>query len=272
MSHFTVITVHKDGEDPTDILAPFQENNMGDCPEEYLEFERELSMKEAIELKEQTIAKMKQRLAEGGFVKPEDLKDWQKNKPGDQIRDTDLWLKKYIPIYEQMSVKEFITEAEGYAWDEEQQGFGYMTNPNSRWDWYQMGGRWRGYFKPKEGATSGVLGESGVFDNDPKHPSYVDQIRFDEIDFEGMKKDGAKEAEKTWQKYLREKRAKKDAFWYGIPKRMTKKEYIEKQSDWAPFAFINKEGMWCEEYDNEFAKFVQSLEPDDILTLWDCHV
>ncbi len=35
MSHFTVLVV---GENPEDQLAPFQENNMDDCPEEYLEF------------------------------------------------------------------------------------------------------------------------------------------------------------------------------------------------------------------------------------------
>lgn len=35
MSHFTVLVV---GDSPEDRLAPFQENNMGDCPEEYLEF------------------------------------------------------------------------------------------------------------------------------------------------------------------------------------------------------------------------------------------
>lgn len=35
MSHFTVLVV---GENPEDQLAPFQESNMDDCPEEYLEF------------------------------------------------------------------------------------------------------------------------------------------------------------------------------------------------------------------------------------------
>ncbi len=35
MSHFTVMVI---GEDPESQLAPYQENNMGNCPEEYLAF------------------------------------------------------------------------------------------------------------------------------------------------------------------------------------------------------------------------------------------
>jgi hypothetical protein len=35
MSHFPVLVV---GQDVEQQLAPFQENNMGDCPREYMEF------------------------------------------------------------------------------------------------------------------------------------------------------------------------------------------------------------------------------------------
>ena len=35
MSHFTVMVI---GDNPEEQLAPYQENNMGDCPQEYLEF------------------------------------------------------------------------------------------------------------------------------------------------------------------------------------------------------------------------------------------
>jgi hypothetical protein len=35
------------------------------------------------------------------------------------------------------------------------------TNPNAKWDWYQVGGRWNGYFKLKDG-TLGLLGEPGL--------------------------------------------------------------------------------------------------------------
>jgi hypothetical protein len=42
----------------------------------------------------------------------------------------------------------------------------YSTyNPDSKWDWYELGGRWKGYFRLKDGA-SGILGQPGVFDNE----------------------------------------------------------------------------------------------------------
>lgn len=38
MSHFTVLVFSKTQDDVSKLLAPFQENNMGDCPKEYLAF------------------------------------------------------------------------------------------------------------------------------------------------------------------------------------------------------------------------------------------
>lgn len=38
MSHFTVLVI---GDNIEDQLAPFQENNCGDCPEQYLQFDDE---------------------------------------------------------------------------------------------------------------------------------------------------------------------------------------------------------------------------------------
>lgn len=38
MSHFTVGVICKELNDYEKLLAPYQENNMGDCPKEYLEF------------------------------------------------------------------------------------------------------------------------------------------------------------------------------------------------------------------------------------------
>lgn len=34
--------------------------------------------------------------------------------------------------------------------------YGYMSNPNAKWDWYSKGGRWSGYLTNKEGKTTDV--------------------------------------------------------------------------------------------------------------------
>ena len=38
MSHFAVAVISRTPEEVDSLLAPYQENNMGDCPSEYLEF------------------------------------------------------------------------------------------------------------------------------------------------------------------------------------------------------------------------------------------
>ena len=47
--------------------------------------------------------------------------------------------------------EEFVSEYYGYEWNETEGGYGYYTNPRAKWDWYQLGGRWTGFFKMKQG-------------------------------------------------------------------------------------------------------------------------
>ncbi|GIV03823.1 MAG: hypothetical protein KatS3mg015_2653 [Fimbriimonadales bacterium] len=81
----------------------------------------------------------------------------------------------------------------------EQGRYGYFYNPKGKWDWYQIGGRWTGYFKAFPGAV-GKVGEPGVFGNKPK-PGWYDQIRRGSIDFDGMRAEAAAEANKRYDAY-----------------------------------------------------------------------
>jgi hypothetical protein len=54
------------------------------------------------------------------------------------------------------------------------------TNPDKRWDWYSIGGRWSGFFPLKAGA-GGALGRPGVFDNKAR-PQTADQCRWGDVD------------------------------------------------------------------------------------------
>lgn len=81
----------------------------------------------------------------------------------------------------------------------EQGRYGYYSNPNAKWDWYQIGGRWTGYFKALPGVI-GKLGEPGVFGNKAK-PGWYDQLQRGSIDFEGMCAEAAAEASKRYDAY-----------------------------------------------------------------------
>lgn len=70
------------------------------------------------------------------------------------------------------------------------------TNPNSKWDWYQLGGRWTGYFKLRSGAT-GETGKAGLMTK-PAKPGYADAAQKCDIDFEGMRNEAYQKAVKFY--------------------------------------------------------------------------
>ncbi len=82
--------------------------------------------------------------------------------------------------------------------DSQMNRYGYWHNPNAHYDWYSVGGRWTGYFKPKNGAI-GTLGRPGAFDNQPTE-GWVDSLQLKDIDIEGMKAAAVKEANETYDK------------------------------------------------------------------------
>lgn len=102
------------------------------------------------------------------------------------------------------------------------------TNPNSKWDWYKIGGRWNGYFKVKQHASNlVVVGEPGLqcLNKDYQSPSKdrADQCLKGDIDLEGMGQDAAAEAAKQYDLYM--------ATVNGLPKVVTWSEMRAKHPD-----------------------------------------
>jgi len=84
------------------------------------------------------------------------------------------------------SFDEFVKKWHGYEPNPDGQ-YGYYHNPNAKWDWYSVGGRWDGYFKLKEGA-SGLLGDPGIFGRrNDNYTNRADQAKKGDIDFETMR-------------------------------------------------------------------------------------
>lgn len=209
--HFTVLVV---GDNPDKLLAPYQENNMGTCPEEYL------------------------------------------NEEG--------W------------------------------------NPNSKWDWYVLGGRWDGF----------LLDTSG---------NRVNTGKKKDMDFYYMMNEAGKKAGELYDKVM--------AIWHGLPAQYpidhfrnkatgqvdraaynkqprlvaleTSREagsglyvnaddflvdrdtYVEnaKINRICTYAFLDKDG-WVDKYDvkednkwnDVFLKKLKAIEPDSTISVFDCHV
>lgn len=79
------------------------------------------------------------------------------------------------------------------------------TNPDAKWDWYQIGGRWTGYFKMRAHVTAGALGQPGIQTMEPgyKPPAAdrADQCFKADIDIEGMRNEAGQEAATNWDDY-----------------------------------------------------------------------
>jgi len=199
MSHFTVLVI---GDNIEDQLAPYDEKLE---TEEY--FEKEVSEKEIKEF----VDFYAEKSPENKKLSVEELykkvgEDWNYN----------CWR------FEDGKINEYST-----------------YNPDSKWDWWVVGGRWRGYFKLKEGKT-GELGESGLGDNDPEYDADI-ALKGD-IDGKiqptfAVVKDG------EWYE-------KGNMGWWGIVS--NRKE----QKDW----------------DKEFERLLKDVSDDTLLTIIDCHI
>ena len=204
MSHFTVLVI---GDNPEEQLRPFQENNMGDCPPEFMEFnDLEDEYKEEYENKtlecifdpdgknlgskySDSNNQFWKREAEYGFSSKDEL-----DLPeGYELRET-----PFKECY--ATLEEFADDWHGASGRDETTGrYGYYENPNAKWDWYQLGGRWTGFFKVKIGAE-GRQGDPGLMTPDARH-GWADQIYKRDVDFEGMAEDAIRQANEKYNAF-----------------------------------------------------------------------
>lgn len=110
---------------------------------------------------------------------------------------------KEIPVSERYeSMDEYAKEYHGYK--KVGDAYGYYTNPNAKWDWYQVGGRWRGFFKCKENNNGETkVGAPGAFNNEARE-GYVDSLLKKDIDFDSMFNDVREAAEEEFDAFMTE--------------------------------------------------------------------
>lgn len=150
MSHFTVLVITDDPNNLEKLMAPYQENNMGDCPKEYLKFnDEEQYYLDGYETNTNNMVK----LADGTLIDRYDdrcyveteprRKTWQLPEGAEEVK---------VPVKEiYASAQEYVEKECDYQVDPETGKRGYWENPNRKWDWYQVGGRWSGMLLGKDG-------------------------------------------------------------------------------------------------------------------------
>ena len=170
MSHFSVLVI---GEDPESQLAPYHEFECTGVDDQYVQ---DIDITD--EVREQ-IGKDGQTLVEA---------------------------------LEESGLDKKIVESESLVDREEAHKYGYAivrngellkavnrTNPNKKWDWYQLGGRFTGSFKLK-GGNDGRRGEPGLMTEAVPH-GYADQARKGAIDFIGMQDEAEDKARQLYHRF-----------------------------------------------------------------------
>lgn len=290
MSHYCVLVI---GENPEEQLAPFDEN---------LDVPRYVKL-----TKEQVISKGRKDIEDyknGTYAKylenPKEYKESCSNKGHIEYLEEEF-PKKLAWSDEEIYQDEIQYEDEA---DIGEDGEVYSTyNPKSKWDWYQLGGRYSGRIILKDNAT-GTLGDLTLLASDDykkeheqwKHTgAKVDQAYKRDIDFEKMLQDRIYTAKEEYAKFKKELLlAKTDeeriniCFWNNIKLDTTEEQFLDSVTAFSSFAVL-KDGVWYErggmgwwgvvsnekdvkEWQSEFDKLLKSLPDDTLLSIYDCHI
>lgn len=278
MSHFTVAVMIKDKNKLEEVLAPYDEN-LEVAPYIYK------TKEELIE----SSKKMKQMYLERQG-KGEILEEFQL-KYTNATTDEELY-EAYID--------------EDCIYDE--QGNELTTyNENAKWDWYEIGGRWRNLLLTKAD-NEDVIQEMSLTDLFHKNPNlfkeapegfkWVDGARIKDICFDKMFNDEYEKAIRWWElvveeQPLREGEEKPFNLYkkeYLIERYGTKEHYAEIQSTFHTYAFADETGWYekgsmgwfgCdnatkdseEVYLEKFQEYIKAEENQDkYLIIVDCHI
>ena len=265
MSHYSLLVV---GENVDERLAPYQENNHGTVPDEYLEWKdkegeyRENWEKGSVEVYE---------------INDEYVLPWNAKNVDD---DKELVEVSFKELFEDF--KEFAKE-----WYNSEGEHGYYHNPNAKWDWYEIGGRWKDSLLVKENVENVSKGDPGLGYKEleaPEEYKWVDQALVKDVEWDKMKEYSKKRSEELWEE-AQEVDEDARSFKYGITEDMTKEEYVNDYNDFTTFAILdegwkekgnmmmfgmvaNEDESWPEQYQ----KYLDELDDEEIITFVDCHI
>lgn len=213
MSHFTVLVI---GDDPRQQMEKYSETKEVEPYKDYVDMAPpdhvdrewcfEVDWAITVEARDAWVEK------HGIETAPEDMdyKEYEEHFRSDEFNEFkdsfDPSFDPNNPSREDLErIAELLSREDRKAEVDEVGLFRWSTyNPDSKWDWYSLGGRWRGFFMVKEdvemdygmvdkasdlitedGTHLAIGGESGAFGNEAKFQA--DQALAGDIDWEAMR-------------------------------------------------------------------------------------
>ena len=287
MSHYTVLAIIRKGSSLTldKLLAPYYE---GKKVEPYVERTKAQLIAEEVQEIE------KRRRSHEAALRLTKEEYFAASAKEDYYANYDLMRKKLpygygsIDVTDEAAVFKLVKRV--YRSELNENGDLISTyNPNSKWDWYDIGGRWKGqlrmkYGLPVDSALSRFIDWDAMFASTPeaadKRATFWDEYVLGNIP-EYIEKES----------YLREKYPSE--FYrpeYYLEFYETKEEYVRRMGLWDTYAVVDEKGWYepgkmgwfgCSSStpeskkdweDNFRSRFIDTLDPDDRVVLVDCHI
>lgn len=159
-----------------------------------------------------------------------DPKSWWFISSDESVDTTDL-----VALAEAYNTKYAGEDEEDKVFLDEEGLYSMSTyNPDSKWDWYSIGGRWTGYFLLKLGKR-GVSGRPGVMGEANSDPTRCDQALKGDIDIDGMRQEAADKAERMYAEYeviVSKHGPLPDDSWKELRGKIPDEEFDQRRSDY----------------------------------------
>lgn len=222
---------------------------------------------------------------------------------GKSTHGTDINKEDYENIIE-FAEKWFGYDNEG---TEDEPKFGYHYNPDAKWDWYSIGGRWRGLLKLKEGVENTdetmKIERKSLWNNEEYEdidPRAVNYAKIKDIDFTPDKNEYEK-AKRFWELYIDGESPNNEEEQEILDRASYRKEYLTRRyknketyarltSTFNTFAVLTDDG-WFEKgemgwfgassetdeeeiawQENYFKNFIENADGESYITIVDCHI
>lgn len=232
MSHFSLAVILKDDKSIylDDVLDKFDEEREVD---KYVRYTKEEATNKSKELIEGNLERYKKQLAEEE-VKEEPNEDWIK-----RLKELIDYCQPMVDNYTNEDYYNYI--AEDYSEDMiDNEGNIYSTyNPDSKWDWWEIGGRWNNLLTLKREK-----------ENDPIVHANVAKIK--DIDFDYTDLKNIKYNEMLWEKIVEGKHQDNRELFsiydkeYLLNRYETKENYVKSVTKFRTYAILTPDGVWHE--------------------------
>lgn len=287
--HFTVMVIADDIEKA---LTPFKE----EASEEYLTFTEEEARLVA-EYETESVEQLKD--SEGKLYWPYEYRF--RNKEAEDYIDPETLEKVTIPLKEMYETFDIFAEVYGgFSERDPKMGkYGCWSNPNAKWDWYQVGGRWYGSLLLKQDTDLDTawyrVGEPSWGNPDARSLRngryWVDAAEAGIIDWEGMRAIHLEEGRSNWTKFQAKlsinpddkwSAYEHDIYWHADENRFdTEEEYLERftafytfallyNGEWVDKGWTRAENIW-KDWQKRVDSLLASLKPTDKIWIVDCH-